>query len=331
MPDHNNQLLLSIVIPTYNRAKYLERCLESIVCQQGDYYEIVVSDNASPDNTQEVMQKYITDRRIHYYRNEKNLGARENIFKATKLAQGEYVFWLTDDDYLLPNSLSKVFEVIKANSQLGYLYSPFKTINDITGDVYCEYQNFSVDTFLEGGIQTISQVLPATWVFSRQIIKTDLIDWVTWEKYKENAYIMAIVVGRILLKSPAYYLASDLISHTYLNQVYWEEFGETDLDIKLYTNVSIKNCMRSVFYDQQQTQEIRQVIKKWEDEKFIGWLQNEELGFYYLLKIRGVKQSILWTLKHYNLDFRLGMILLKFIVLKKFLLPLKLKAKSIIK
>jgi glycosyltransferase involved in cell wall biosynthesis len=327
----NNHLLISIVVPTYNRSKYLQRCLDSILSQDGKYYEVIVSDNASPDNTQELMENYLNDSRIHYYRNTTNLGVRENVYKATGYAQGQYIFWLTDDDYLLPNALSKVVEIINSNSEIGYIYSPFSTLDDRDGKIIGKYENFSQDILLKSGIETIAQVLPATWVFSRQILKKEFIDWTVWEKYKKNSYFMTILVGRILLKSPAYYIASELIVHTWYNPIYWEEFGKTSLDIQLFNQISYKDCMQSCFFDQKQTKEIRKIIDNWENQCLKDFLQNPEVGFDYLVREKGLKEGISWILKSYKLNFKMVIILCKFFYENKLLFFIKTKIKKYLK
>ena len=73
----NKKPILSLCIPTYNRSKYLKNTLESIVCQDvfcNGEVEIVVSDNASSDDTQQMMKEYIDKHKnIYYYRNEENV------------------------------------------------------------------------------------------------------------------------------------------------------------------------------------------------------------------------------------------------------------------
>src|SRR3990167_9273045 len=94
--------LISVVIPTYNRAKYLDKCLRSVLIQTDCDFEVIVSDNASPDNTPAVINGFLSDERIRYLRNKSNLGILENIYQVTRAARGQYIFYLSDDDYLLP-------------------------------------------------------------------------------------------------------------------------------------------------------------------------------------------------------------------------------------
>ena len=244
------QPILSVVIPTYNRAKYLERCLESILSHQGDYYEVIVSDNASPDSTEEIIQKYLSDSRISYYRNEKNLGARENIYKATGYARGEYVFWLSDDDYLLPNALSKVIAVIEAHPSVGYIYSPVVTVDDRNGKLYSRRDDFDFDKLIDMGLGQLTIVMSSAWVFSRQVLKREFIDWKLWRNNIDNAYIMIILVGSIFLKHPAYYISDDLVMHTWFNQLYWDEFGSNTLAIRIRTKWDCLQCMKIVLSNQ---------------------------------------------------------------------------------
>lgn len=329
---------LSIVIPTYNRSQYLERCLNSILNQDMDDFEIIVSDNNSTDDTKEMMSKYISEPKILYVRNGMNLGARKNTYMATKLAKGTYVFWLSDDDYMLPNSLSKIFEVIKTNHELGYIYSPFIKIDDRNGEIedykYC--QHFMEDTLLKSSIKTIAQVLPATSVLSRQILRKDLIDWETWERNELNSYIMTILVGRILLKSDAYFIASELIVHTWHNQIYWEEFGSTYLDIQLFNQISYRNCMRSVFFDQNHTAEVKKAIVDWEKGRFYDFMNNHECGFDYLLKTWGLIKLTGWVFQDYLRKFSVD-ILLRLLFLycgnskRKIIFFVKMKVKYILK
>jgi len=103
--------LLSICIPTYNRAGYLKECLESIVCQfeDRDIYrqvEIIISDNASEDNTGEVVRYYQENfDNISYHKHETNLGYDKNVESVITLAKGDFIWTLSDDEYIKPGSL----------------------------------------------------------------------------------------------------------------------------------------------------------------------------------------------------------------------------------
>ncbi len=92
---------ISILIPTYNRSVMLKDCIESVLKQDYPDLEVVVSDNASVDDTPEMMKQYAGDKRVRYYRNEKNLGVIPNWKKLLyDYATGEYGKLLCDDDYL---------------------------------------------------------------------------------------------------------------------------------------------------------------------------------------------------------------------------------------
>jgi glycosyltransferase involved in cell wall biosynthesis len=88
----------TIGIPTYNRAGYLRRSLKAACEQSWGDVEVVVSDNASTDETPEVVRTY--GERIRYHRNRENIGMWANLVRLTELAGGEYFSWLQDDDLI---------------------------------------------------------------------------------------------------------------------------------------------------------------------------------------------------------------------------------------
>ena len=94
------QLLVSVGIPTYNRPEGLRRTLECITRQTYKNLEIIVSDNCSPvSQTEEVVRESIAkDSRIHYFRQQKNMGPTFNFKFVLEKATGEYFMWAADDD-----------------------------------------------------------------------------------------------------------------------------------------------------------------------------------------------------------------------------------------
>ncbi len=100
--------MLTIAIPTYNRASYLSECLESILPQMQEGMEILVSDNASTDNTEEVVKSYLAYPFITYYKNKKNIGMDGNFFNCLRKAKGDYVHLISDDDIMCEGALQKI-------------------------------------------------------------------------------------------------------------------------------------------------------------------------------------------------------------------------------
>ena len=114
----NKQPLLSICIPTYNRADVLKQCLESIVV--GGYYdgevEVIVSDNCSSDNTFEVVNEYVLKYQyIYYYRNDTNIGGDRNILKSLELSTGVFLKITNDYSIFTEGAISKLLQTIKEN------------------------------------------------------------------------------------------------------------------------------------------------------------------------------------------------------------------------
>lgn len=134
--------ILSLCIPTYNRADILRNNLEIISKQLNENrtneVEIIVSDNCSPDNTQEVvanMQKLGLP--IEYNRNAENIGADGNFLKSMNIASGKYVYLLGDDDFFAPNAIGRLLEILR-DHDYGLVY--IDTRNNHDGNVI-EFHN----------------------------------------------------------------------------------------------------------------------------------------------------------------------------------------------
>ena len=113
--------LISICIPTYNRRALLKECLDSIVIQFKnkhvfDNTEVIISDNASTDNTRLLVKKYINKyKNIKYFRNKKNIGVVKNVMKVAKHSNGKYIWFFSDDDVHKPNSIERVLDTNSTN------------------------------------------------------------------------------------------------------------------------------------------------------------------------------------------------------------------------
>jgi len=107
--------LFSILIPTRNRSEYLEFALSSAISQTFKDIEVVVSDNASEDNTKQVVARF-GDSRIKYFRTEQLISAGENFNNTFLNSSGEYFILMGDDDYLLPHYLEEIYKCLSKNS-----------------------------------------------------------------------------------------------------------------------------------------------------------------------------------------------------------------------
>lgn len=108
---------ISVIIPIYNGEKYLERCLDSILSQNGVEVEVICIDDGSADRTADILDKY--EKRyfcVTAIRNENNKGVGYSRNKGMELASGRYIQFVDADDYLLPGSLSRLYQYAGSNN-----------------------------------------------------------------------------------------------------------------------------------------------------------------------------------------------------------------------
>lgn len=103
---------VSVLIPTYNSAIYLDEAIQSVLHQTFQDYELIIVDNQSTDNTDEVVSKYLTNNKVAYYKNETNIGMAGNWNQCLQYASGEYIKLLCSDDKFHPQLLEKFVAVL---------------------------------------------------------------------------------------------------------------------------------------------------------------------------------------------------------------------------
>lgn len=108
--------LVSIGVPVYNGARYLRETLDSLLAQTYANYEIIISDNASDDETESICREFaLRDSRVRYYRAEENKGPFWNFVRVYELGRGEYFLWNSHDDLRDPRCLSLCVEAFQRN------------------------------------------------------------------------------------------------------------------------------------------------------------------------------------------------------------------------
>ena len=118
--------LLSICIPTYNRANKLDRLLNSLHEEITNNklekeIEICISDNASTDKTECIVREKLKNMDIKFNKNLENMGFDYNLDITARLATGKYIWFCGDDDEILPNSLDKLLNILKKEQAQIYI------------------------------------------------------------------------------------------------------------------------------------------------------------------------------------------------------------------
>lgn len=108
-----NRDLLTVIVPTRERPDTLVHCLRTLVSQTDSRLEIIVSDNCSAPETKAVVDAFQSDPRIRYIRPDSRLGMSEHWEFALNHAKGNWVTFIGDDDGLLPDAVTKFFDLIK--------------------------------------------------------------------------------------------------------------------------------------------------------------------------------------------------------------------------
>ncbi len=143
---------VSIIMATYNRSNYVGEAIESVLAQDFKDWELVLVNDGSTDDTEEIVRSYTqVDPRIRYFRkeNERNLALVRNFGLAR--AKGDFVAFLDDDDRWLPNKLSRQISLMEFHPEIGMCYTRFQVYrSDETGLVPTKsFPEFLAVTFEE--------------------------------------------------------------------------------------------------------------------------------------------------------------------------------------
>lgn len=131
---------VSIILPTHNGAKTIEKSIRSVINQSFTDWELLIIDDGSTDNVKSILIPFIKEEsRISYIKNESNLGIQKSLNLALSFAKGEYVARIDDDDeWIDKDKLKKQIDFLDSNQDYILIGTGAHVVNE-TGDVVCEY------------------------------------------------------------------------------------------------------------------------------------------------------------------------------------------------
>lgn len=141
-----NDYLLTISVPTYNGSKTISNMLDVLLPQCNGQVQVLISDNASTDNTKEIIENYCMKYpQIKYIRNEKNIGPDSNFLQCMELAEGKYTLLLSDDDILMEGKLQLILNFLKYNEDISLVYLNAKGFHEkYIDEAHCEFYNRAI-------------------------------------------------------------------------------------------------------------------------------------------------------------------------------------------
>ena len=190
---------ISIIIPAYNAEKYLNKCLDSLINQTMNNIEIIIVNDGSKDNTEEIVKSY-SDKRIKYYKNDNHgIGYTRNfgISKAT----GKYVMFLDSDDYVEKNICEELFNKAENDG-----------LDLVICDFYKEYDNgkkekIITETFKNSSLKDNPDIITeylAPWakLYKRELLIDNKIKFVENLKYEDAPFVIealdrAKLIGKV--------------------------------------------------------------------------------------------------------------------------------------
>lgn len=190
--------ILSLIIMTYNREKFLSALLNFLNQELLDFpvnirneFELVISDNASIDSTQEIINSFIEQNKnnykIRYNRNSENVGLTGNFRVSTSIAEGKYIWWLGDDDYYKKGILRVVLQACKKDPAKIFLnHSAFYKNPGDNLNFDSILHDIDLDNIVDAPIQLLEKHLGVSMFQSANIFKREYINEILRSNVKIN-------------------------------------------------------------------------------------------------------------------------------------------------
>lgn len=161
---------ISVIIPNYNYARYLDQAIQSVLEQSHDNLELIVVNNGSTDNSLEILEKY--EHKIHVI-NQPNLGQSGARNSGLSVSNGEFIAFLDADDFWEPTKLEMQSALLNSATQLVYCgISPFKNLkNEKLPSVLPKYKGNCTNYFIDFPGASIVLNGESTALFSRDLLK----------------------------------------------------------------------------------------------------------------------------------------------------------------
>ncbi|MDN3921584.1 glycosyltransferase family 2 protein [Roseateles violae] len=209
--------LVSICIPTHKRARYLESLLFSLA----DHFaampyscEIVIADNASPDQTQQVVQAFMDRLPIRYIRHPENIGGFPNVQFVMQQARGRYIVYLADDDSLLIEQVAEAIAKMEADPDIAVLYAPWMLFDLVADQPQGQFYTIPQDLRIERGQhKELLDHLLSHHIFPEvQIVRREVLQRVM-PRINEHAFFAFVHAadylnqGAVLIQQQPFYVA----------------------------------------------------------------------------------------------------------------------------
>jgi glycosyltransferase involved in cell wall biosynthesis len=182
---------VSVLIPTYNYGHFLSEAIESVLAQTFADFELVIVDNHSTDNTNEVVKSYLHDKRVSYYMNEHNIGMVGNYNKCLSYAKADLIKFLNSDDKFHPSLLEKFLEVANNYPTVSLITANQELFGDQNRTFDLPYSGFHKGSYiLHQTLMTYNWIgSPTSVMFAKSRVNSNfrsdlvyLMDWDMWLK-----------------------------------------------------------------------------------------------------------------------------------------------------
>jgi poly(ribitol-phosphate) beta-N-acetylglucosaminyltransferase len=209
--------LVSFCIPTYKRSRYLRSLLDSLVGQLAAFpypYEIVIADNASPDDTAQVVASFADRLPIRSLRHETNIGGYPNWQFVMSKAIGRYLVYLSDDDSLLGDQVAATIAKMEADPEIAVVYAPWLLFDLVAQQAQGQFYEVPHDLRIERGqhSQLLDHILRHHIFPEIQITRRDAFE-ATMPRINEHAFLAFmhaadyLTEGAVLIQQQPFYVA----------------------------------------------------------------------------------------------------------------------------
>ncbi|HSP31152.1 MAG TPA: glycosyltransferase family A protein, partial [Halomonas sp.] len=137
---------VTVITPVYNGERYLEQAIESALGQTYRNFELILVDDCSSDQSTRIIRQHLSNERIVFLQNEKNMGVAASRNHALKFAKGDLITFLDQDDIWLPNKLVLQVSAIEKHPDIGLLHAGYARI-DPSGELLSSYRQLPPDRF----------------------------------------------------------------------------------------------------------------------------------------------------------------------------------------